>query len=190
MLGLFQLFRYRSDGGTLRVVPPATAPLAQRVEARARRDPAFAQVLDTLLEAPTSPSGRLQVVAAANLNEQRRGVVVRDFVDGSLPTPKVQALLGLGSPQAVHRLRSRGKLIGAAVGNQTWFPEWQFDSDRLRADLPRILELVTRFSGDPFAIDRIMRLAHDDLDGLSIADALRRPALTETSWRLLAAVGA
>lgn len=169
---------------------PAIAPLAEQVEARSRRDPAFAQVLDALLEAPTSPSGRLQLVAAANLNNQRRGAVVRDFVDGSLPTPRVQGLLGLGSPQAVHRLRSRGKLIGAAVGNQTWFPSWQFDSDRLRSDLSQVLELVRRFTADPFAIDRVMRLAHDDLDGLSIAEALRRPASAETAWRLLAAVGA
>ncbi len=174
----------------LQVVPVAAAPLAQQVEARALRDPAFAQVLDALLEAPMSPSGRLQLVAAASLNDQRRGAVVRDFVDGSLPTPRVQALLGLGSPQAVHRLRTRGKLIGAAVGNQTWFPSWQFDGDRRRPDLPRILEVVARFSTDPFAIDRVLRLAQNDLDGLSIAEALGRPALAESAWRLLAAVGA
>jgi hypothetical protein len=137
-----------------------------------------------------SPFGRLERVAAATLNDQRRVAVVHDFVEGSLPTPKVQAILGLGSPQAVHRLRSRGKLIGAAVGNQTWFPAWQFDSDRICADLPRVLELINHFSNDAFAIDRVMRLAQDDLDGLSIAEALRRPALAEEAWRLLAAVGA
>ena len=171
-------------------VPPAPALLAEQVEARARRDPAFAEVLDALLEAPTSPSGQLRLVAAGNLNEQRRAGVVREFVEGSLPTPKVQALLGAGSPQAIHRMRSRGKLLGAAVGNQTWFPAWQFDSDRLRPDLPHILEVAGRFTADPFAIDRVMRLAREDLDGMSIADALRRPAMTDTAWRLLAAVGA
>ena len=174
----------------LEAVPVAAAPLASQLEARARRDPAFARVLDALLEAPTSPSGRLQQVAASTLNEQRRGAVRRDFVEGSLPTPKVQALLGLGSPQAVHRLRSRGRLVGAAVGNQTWFPAWQFDTDRVRPDLPRILELARRFSTDPFALDRVMRLDRDDLDGLSIAEALRQPALAEAAWRLLTAVGA
>ena len=54
-----------------------------------------------------------------------------------MPTPKVQELLGLGSPQAVHRLRTRGKLLGRAVGNRTWFPAWQFDDDRVRPDLPK-----------------------------------------------------
>jgi hypothetical protein len=115
---------------------------------------------------------------------------VRDFVEGALPTPKVQALLGLGSPQAVHRLRSRGRIVGAAVGNQTWFPAWQFDTDRVRSDLPRILETTRDFSTDPFAIDRVMRLAQDDFEGLSIAEALRRPTLAERAWQLLAAVGA
>ncbi|MHB1534179.1 MAG: hypothetical protein ACYC1D_06115 [Acidimicrobiales bacterium] len=168
----------------------ASAPLARQVEARARRDPAFAELIDSLLRAPASPAGRLQQVAAEMLNDQRRAAVMRDFVEGALPTPKVQALLELGSPQAVHRLRSRGRLVGAARGNQTWFPAWQFDTDRARPDLPRILEAVRHFSAEPLAIDRVMRLAHDDLDGLSIADALRRPALAERAWRLLAAIGA
>ena len=126
----------------------------------------------------------------ASVNDQRRGAVVRDFVAGSLATPTVQAVLGLGSPQAVHRLRSRGKIIGAAVGNQTWFPAWQFDGDRVRPDMARILEVVRPFTADPLALDRVMRLARDDLDGLSIAAALLRPDLAERSWRLLAAVGA
>ncbi len=168
----------------------AVAPLARQLEARAKEDPEFAEVLDAILEAPTSPSGRLQRIAAATLNNQRRAGVVRDFIDGSLPTPEVQTLLGLRSPQAVHRLRSRGRLIGEAVGNQTWFPTWQFDADRIRPDLIRILEIVVCFTSDPLAVDRVMRLAQEDLDGLSIADALRRPTLADTAWRLLAALGA
>lgn len=168
----------------------AVAPLARQVEDRAKHDPAFAEVLDAILQAPTSPAGRVQRIAAAKLNDQRRTAVVRDFVNGSLPTPQVQALLGLGSPQAVHRLRSRRKLIGAPVGNQTWFPAWQFDADRIRPDLPRILELVAHFTSDAFAVDRVMRLAQEDLGGLSIAEALRRPKFAGTAWRLLAAVGA
>ena len=107
-----------------------------------------------------------------------------------MPTPKVRELLGLGSPQAVHRLRTRGKLIGAAVGNQTYFPAWQFEEDRLRPDLPQILDLLARFTSDPFAADRIMRITHDELGGVSIAEALRRTKTADTAWRMLAAVGA
>ena len=169
---------------------PAVALLAQEVEERARRDSGFAEVIDALLEAPTVPQGTLERMAAGTLNERRRAAVVRDFVDGAMPTQKVQELLGLGTPQAVHRLRSRGKLLGAAVGNQTWFPAWQFDTDRVRPDMPRIVELLSRFTSDPFASDRIMRMTHDELGGVSIAEALRRPNAADTAWRMLAAVGA
>jgi hypothetical protein len=171
-------------------MPTAIAPLAHQVAERAQKDSRFAEILDAILEAPTAPQGTLERIAANSLNEERRGALVREFVEGSLPTPQVQARLGLRSPQAVHRLRSRGKLLGSAVGNQTWFPAWQFDDDRLRPDLPRILELLARFTSDPLAADRVMRLRHDDLGGSSIAQALRRPKTAETAWRMLAAVGA
>jgi hypothetical protein len=167
-------------------MPAALAPLARQVVERAQKDSGFAEVLDAILEAPTEPHGTLQRIAARSLNDERRGALVREFVEGSLPTPQVQARLGLKSPQAVHRLRSRGKLLGSAVGNQTWFPAWQFDDDRVR----RILELLTEFTSDPLAADRVMRLRHDDLGGASIAAALRRPKTTDTAWRMLAAVGA
>lgn len=166
------------------------APLARQVAARAQRDSGFAQVLDALLAAPTRPQGTLERVAAHRLNTQRRTALVADFVDGSMPTPEVQKLLRLNTPQAVHRLRTRGKLLGAAVGNRTWFPAWQFDDDRLRPDLPRILELLTRFTSDPLAADRIMRIKHDELSGKSIAEALRKTPTAETAWRMLTSVGA
>jgi hypothetical protein len=168
----------------------ATAPLARQVAERASQEPGFAEVLEAVLKAPIAPQGTLERIAAGSLNEERRGAVVHEFVDGSLPTPKVQQRLGLQSPQAVHRLRTRGKLLGSAVGNQTWFPAWQFDSDRLRTDLPKILDLLATFTSDPLAADRIMRLTHDDLGGSSIAEALRRPKTADTAWQILAAVGA
>jgi hypothetical protein len=168
----------------------AAVPLAQLVAVRAQKDTRFARVLDALLAAPTTPQGTLERTAARKLSDQRRAALVEDFVDGSMRTPQVQALLKLRTPQAVHRLRSRGKLIGSAVGNQTWFPAWQFDTDRLRPDLPRILELLARFTSDPLAADRIMRLKHEELGGTSIAEALRKPKTTEIAWRMLTSLGA
>lgn len=170
-------------------MPTAVAPLAREVAERARQDAGFAEVLDAILAAPTEPHGRLESIAAQRLNDQRRRTLVQDFVAGALPTPKVQSLLGLGSPQAVHRLRTRGKLLGTAVGNRTWFPAWQFDGDRLRSDLPRILELLARFTTDPLAADRVMRLTHEELGGTSIAAALRRPQTVDTAWQMLNALG-
>ncbi|UQX12084.1 hypothetical protein [Candidatus Mycobacterium methanotrophicum] len=168
----------------------AVLPLARQVAERASNDARFAEVLDAILAAPTEPHGTLERVAAGSLNDERRGALVRDFVEGSLPTPKAQERLALHSPQAVHRLRSRGKLLGSAIGNQTWFPAWQFDDGRLRPDLPRILERLSEFTSDPLAADRIMRLTHDELGGSSIAEALRRPKTADAAWRMLAAVGA
>ena len=168
----------------------AVAPLAHQVAVRARNDAGFAQILDALLTAETTPQGVLERIAARGLNDQRRAALVEDFIEGSIRTSEVQALLRLRTPQAVHRLRSRGKLIGSAVGNQTWFPAWQFDAGRMRPDLPRILELLARFTSDPLAADRIMRLKHDELGDTSIAEALRRPKTTEIAWRMLTSLGA
>jgi hypothetical protein len=168
----------------------ALAPLVRQVEARARQDAGFAQVLDELLLAPTTPQGKLEHVAARSINERRRAVLASDFKGGSLPTSEVQHLLRFASPQAVHRLRSRRKLLGAPVGNQTWFPAWQFENDRLHTDLPRILELLTRFTSDPVAADRIMRMTRDELDGSSIVNALRDPARADVAWRILTSLGA
>lgn len=169
---------------------PTVAALVRKVESRARDDAEFAELLDALVDAPTVPQGTLERATARELNDHRRAALVREFVDGALPTPRVQALLGLGSPQAVHRLRTRGKLLGSAVGNQTWFPAWQFDADRLRLELPGILELLARFTSDPLAADRIMRITHDELGGRSIAEALRQPETADSGWRMLAALGA
>lgn len=168
----------------------AVAPLVREVQARAERDPGFAEVLELLVDAPDGPAGTLERIAAANLNRSRRAALTEDFRDGALPTPAVQALLGLRTPQAVHRMRTRGRLLGAPIGNQTWFPAWQFDEDRVRPELPRILELLTGFTADPMAADRIMRITHDELGGVSIAAALRRPDLADTAWGMLAALGA
>ncbi|MGO4442241.1 hypothetical protein AB4Z42_02670 [Mycobacterium sp. 2YAF39] len=168
----------------------AAAPLAHQVAARALKDSRFARVLDALLTAPTVPQGTLERVAARKLSDQRRAALVEDFVAGSMRTPDVQKLLKLQTPQAVHRLRSRGKLIGSAVGNQTWFPAWQFDGGRVREDLPQILEQLTRFTSDPLAADRVMRLKHDELGNASITEALRKPKTADTAWRMLTSLGA
>jgi hypothetical protein len=164
--------------------------VAEQVAERARVEPGFAEVLEAVLQAPITPQGTLERVAARSLNEERRGALVREFVEGSLATPKVQQRLAMQTPQAVHRLRSRGKLLGSAIGNQTYFPAWQFDADRVRTDLPQILELLSTFTSDPLAADRIMRLKHDDLDGSSIAEALRRKQTADAAWRMLAGIGA
>ena len=99
----------------------AIAPLAHQVAVRAQKDTRFARVLDALLTAPTTPQGTLERIAARKLNDQRRASLVEDFIDGSMRTSEVQALLKLRTPQAVHRLRSRGKLIGRLSATKPGF---------------------------------------------------------------------
>jgi hypothetical protein len=98
--------------------------------------------------------------------------------------------LHLGTPQAVHQLRRRKRLLGLQSGNATWFPAWQFDLGRLRPDLPVILEHLARFTADPIASDRAMRLVRDDLDGRSLSDALKDPRTAPTAWAILDSLGA
>jgi hypothetical protein len=38
--------------------------------------------------------------------------------------------------------------------------------------------------------DRVMRIAHDEIGGASIADALRQPDTAESAWQMLTALGA
>lgn len=166
------------------------AEVMARTEARVRLDPKFADLLGRLVDTPVGPAGELSHAAAGELNAQRQRETIRDFQSGSLATAAVQDLLGLGTPQAVHRLRSRGRLIALTIGNGTWFPSWQFADGRIRPDLDRVLELTGRFTTDPVATDRIMRIRREDLGGLSITAALERPERREAAWAALSELGA
>ena len=48
----------------------AVAPLVRQVVERARTEPGFAEVLDAILGAPTTPQGTLERVAARSLNDE------------------------------------------------------------------------------------------------------------------------
>jgi hypothetical protein len=168
---------------------PVTALLSQ-VGDRARRDPDFADLIAELLEAPTSPRGKLELVAARSLNEDRRSGLMTDFLDGAISTREVQFRLGYESPQAIHQLRRRGQLLGVTVGNNTWFPAWQFETDSVRSDLPEILDLLARFTSDAVVSDRIMRIKREELAGSSLSEALRRKKTASTARQMLAALGA
>lgn len=162
------------------------AEVIARTEARVRLDPEFADLLGRLVDIPVGTAGELSEAAARDLNAQRQRETIRDFQSGSLATAAVQDLLGLGTPQAVHRLRSRGRLIALTIGNGTWFPSWQFSGGRIRPELDRILDLTGLFTTDAVATDRIMRIVREDLGGLSIAEALDRPDLRDAAWAALA----
>jgi hypothetical protein len=166
-------------------VASTASALISQAERRARQDPAFARVLAALVDAPTDSAGAYARTGAHELNDQRIADAVASFKNAALPTAAVQRMLGLRTPQAVHRLHSRARIIGLQLGNATWFPAWQFSAGRLRGDLPRLLGLLREFSTDAVALDRVMRLERDELGGESIADALDLPDRAPTAWVLL-----
>ena len=167
----------------------STALIAE-AGARARREADFADVLATLIAAPTQGAGEYSREAARALNRRRIGSVVEEFKADSIVTSDVQRLLNLGTPQAVHQLRRRKKLLGLQSGNATWFPAWQFEPGRLRPELQMILEHLARLTTDPIAADRVMRLVRDDLEGHSLSEALRNPRIAATAWAILGSLGA
>lgn len=168
---------------------PSNAAVLARIEQRASRDPAFAGLLAVLVDAPSGSAGYVRD-SVRDLNNQRLDDVVAEFKAGALATADVQRLLRLGTPQAVHQLRRRHKVIGLQLGNGTWFPAWQFEPGRLRSDLGSILESLARFTTDPIAADRVMRLVRADLDDRSINDALSDAHLAPSAWAILGSLDA
>ena len=120
----------------------AADALAKRARARATREPAFATVLEAILDAPTEDAVELTHMAARQVNDARRQQALDEFRAGALSTAEVQARLGRSSAQSVHVLRSRGRLLGRTIGNGTWFPAWQLEGGALREDLPRLLDAL------------------------------------------------
>jgi hypothetical protein len=162
--------------------------LARRARERARHEPAFATVLEAILDAPPAEDRALTRIAASQVNDVRRQQALAEFRAGALSTAEVRERLGRSSVQAVHVLKSRGQLLGRTIGNVTWFPAWQLQGGALRDDLPRLLEALGRFTDDAVAADRVMRLRRDELSGRSLAEALDDPKRAGTAWNLLGAL--
>ena len=167
----------------------AADALAKRARDRATREPAFATVLEAILDAPTEDAAELTHVAAQQVNDARRQQALEEFRAGALTTAEVQERLGRSRAQSIHVLRSRGKLLGRTFGNATWFPAWQLQGGALREDLPRLLAALGSFGDDAVAADRAMRLRRDELGGRSLVDALDDPKRAATAWNLLGALG-
>ena len=170
-------------------MPKPADALVTRVRERAAREPAFATVLEAILEAPPADTRELTRVAARQVNDVRRRQAMSEFREGALSTAEVRERLGRSSAQSVHVLRSRGHLIGRTLGNATWFPAWQLQGGELRPDLPRLLDALGRFTDDAIAADRVMRLRRDELGGQSLAAALDDPKRAAAAWNLLGALG-
>jgi hypothetical protein len=170
-------------------VSDAMESLIARVSVEAQRDPERVRpVLQVLVGDEPDRGGALREVGA-HLNESRRDWLLAEFRAEALTADGVRRLLGVGSRQAVHALRQRGRLMGRTLGNTTWFPAWQFAGGALRPDLPALLERLRRYSSDAVAADRVMRLARPELDGRSLAETVDDPHSADVAWGLLDRLG-
>jgi hypothetical protein len=174
----------------LRSMATMVDDLLARVAVEAHRDPdGVRPVLQVLVgDEPEVGRGRLRPVAS-RLNDARLAAAHDEFRAGALTTDDVRRRLELGSRQAVHALRDRGRLVGRTSGNATLFPAWQFDGPRLRGDLSALLKALRRFTTDAVACDRVMRLPRAELDGASLAESLDDPGRRELAWALLDRLG-
>lgn len=164
--------------------------LIDRIAQEAEREPErVVPVLQALLGEEVELTEQLRTVARV-VGDQRSRMAVQEFMQGSLVTRQAAEQLGVSSPQAVHQLRARGRLLGRTIGNQTYWPAWQFTGAGLRDDLGDVLADVTAFTTDALAADRIMRLPREDLDGRSIAEALDVDACADDAWQILRRLGA
>jgi DNA invertase Pin-like site-specific DNA recombinase len=75
------------------------------------------------------------------------------------------------------------------IGTTTWYPRWQFTPSGTRPDLKRLLSALADARSDPIVADRVMRLSREDLDGLSLAEALDDRAHSDAAWRILSSMG-
>lgn len=164
--------------------------LLARVAAEARRDPdGVRPVLQVLVgDEPELGGGRLRPVASG-VNDARLAAAHDEFRAGALTTDDVRRRLELGSRQAVHALRNRGRLVGRTFGNVTLFPAWQFDGSGLRGDLAAVLAALRRLTTDAVACDRVMRLPRPELGGASLAESLDDPGRRHLARAILDRLG-
>jgi hypothetical protein len=156
-----------------------TARLLARVAQRAKDDPDA--VLPTLRvlagEPPYARSTKKRDLHALALEINRARLLAdqAEFVAHSWTAEQVAAHLNVKSRQAVAQRRQRGTLVGAVVGNQTYYPDWQFAAAGLAPDLDRLLALF-RCAGidDAHEIDEVLRMPHSELRGRTLLAAWRR----------------
>ena len=157
-----------------------TARLLARVAERAKVDPDA--VLPTLRvlagEPPYARSARHKKdlhALALDINRARLLADQAEFVGHSWTVEQVAEHLHVKSRQAVAQRRQRGTLVGAVVGHQTYYPDWQFGPAGLAPELDRLLGLF-RASGidDPREIDEVLRMPHSELRGRTLLAAWRR----------------
>ena len=148
-----------------------TTALLAKVAQRAETDPdTVLPVLRVLAgQEPYAEDGSQDLDAATmavvlRVNRARVLADRADFREHAWTAEQVAEHLGVGSRQAVAQRRQRGTLVGAKLGTQTFYPQWQFGPDGLADGLGRLLELL-RGAGvdDAREADSVLRMKHSEL---------------------------
>lgn len=155
-----------------------TARLLKQVAKRARDDPdAILPTLRVLAGEPPYPTPAKNALRdlAIEINRARVLADRAAFVERSWSTDRVAAHLGVTSRQAVAQRRQRGTLLGAAVGTQTYYPDWQFTPDGLLEGLPTLLQLLldAELREARTATD-VLTMEHSELPARTLLETWRR----------------
>ena len=127
------------------------------------------EIADKLVKADPLARAKLRGIEA-----KKRFLTVEG---GMLSTQEVASILDI-SPQAIHKRRRTGKLIGIAQGfNQYSFPAWQFEGNHTVTGLESVLAALS--DQDPLMQVVFMLNPNDRLDGQRPLDLLRAGRLNE-----------
>lgn len=156
-----------------------TVRLLERIAERAEADPDA--VLPTLRvlagEPPYRGKGKKSDLHAVALEINRARVLAdrTEFIAHSRTAEQVAAHLGVNSRQAVAQRRQRGTLLGAVIGNQTYYPDWQFGPEGLLEGLPELLALLRESGlGDARTATDVLTMRHSELRARTLVDTWRR----------------
>lgn len=155
--------------------------LLERIAERVKDDPAaMLPTLRVLAGEPPYPAGHRRGkgdlhAVALEINRARVQADRAEFLAHSWPTDRVAQHLGVTSRQAVAQRRQRGGLLGARIGNQTYYPDWQFGPAGLAEGLDDLLSLL-RDAGveDCREADDVLRMQHSELGGKRLLDVWRK----------------
>jgi hypothetical protein len=155
----------------------STRMLLRRIAERAETEPEVVLPVLRLLagEIPddtttAEPDPALRSVAL-QINRTRVQQAQRDFVAHAWSAERVAEHLGVHSRQAVAQRRARGTLLGARVGQSTYYPAWQFGPEGLAAGFDRIRTLLGEAGLlDARTADDALRMPHSELGGRTLLD--------------------
>jgi hypothetical protein len=151
-------------GGSLRGAPPAPADEVREPEAAYRTAPGGAPPEGALGD-PSALGERAALLVVAELSRSRP-------LGALLDTHQVQALLSVGTRQAVSDRARRGGLLALpTTSGRVFFPAFQFGpGGRPHAALPKVLAVFAAAEVSPWTVASWFRTLQPLLDDASPAD--------------------